>query len=88
MISQNAQLRVVILVFSFFLMLFTPIFISYELLRYLSDDTVHQNHHTYRADSIDYPNITICNPTFFKNKYLRGMYGTTVVVVPGVIPDQ
>ncbi len=53
-------------------MLFTPIFIGYELKIYLSDNSVHQNLHTYRAEKIDYPNITICNPRFFKIDYLRG----------------
>ena len=53
-------------------MFFTPIFIGYELRVYLDDETVHQNLHTYRAESIAYPNITICNPRFFKKDYLQG----------------
>ncbi len=70
-VTSRRCCRFTIVFVSVVLMLFMPLFIAYELRLYLGDDSVHKNQHTYRADSIDYPNITICNPRFFKNDYLR-----------------
>ena len=83
-ISRNRCFRVSVLLISIALMLFTPIFITYEMKIYMDDNSVHQNLHTYRAESITYPNITICNPRFFKNEYLRSkrtVFGSCLYVV-------
>ena len=69
--TRDSCFGAAVVVVSVALMVFTPIFIAYEFRVYADDDSVYQNLHTYRAEAIDYPNITICNPRFFKTEYLQ-----------------